>query len=508
MEARSIAAEKPFHAALVKFEELTEVLQSKVSLKLDHVDLESQIDEKQREVSRLLLQESFRLRGAGDVGQEVTGSDGIVRTHKRERETHMKSIFGEVKIKRLGYGKPKAESLFPLDGRLNLSADSYSLNLRRMLGNEVAKDSFDEAVVSVASRTGVRVPKRQAEDLSQKAAIDFDLFYERRILDPEVLALIEQKPILVLTTDGKGIVMRPEDLREATKKRAETAAPKLKKRLSRGEKRNAKRMAQVASVYNIDRNVRTPEQVAAIVERPSESPPRPVGKRVWASVEKDQDIVIQDLFNEAEGRDPDHKMEWIVLVDGQLSQLDRIKTEARKRKIKITIIVDVIHVIEYIWKAARCFFEETDSKAEKWVTEHLLSVLHGKAKVVACAMRRSATFKNLKKNEREPIDKCADYIHNNTEYLAYDRSLKKGYPIATGIIEGACRHIVKDRMDITGARWSLTGAEAILKLRSLHASGDLDEYWAFHQVQEHERNHESKYEKPAIMRKGGLKLVI
>lgn len=508
MEARSIAAEKPFHIALAKFEELTEVLQSKASIKLDHIDLENQIDEKQREVSRLLLEESIRLRGSGDVGLEVAGADGVVRTHKRGRVTHMKSIFGEVEIVHMGYSKPEASSLFPLDGRLNLSADSYSLNLRRMLGNEVAKDSFDEAVVSVASRTGVKIPKRQAESLSKKAAIDFDLFYERRLLAPEVQTLIAGKPILVLTTDGKGIVMRPEDLREATKKRAEAGAPKLKKRMSRGEKRNAKRMAQVASVYSIDRNVRTPEQVSGAGEKSSEPPPRPVGKRVWASVEKDQDIVIQDLFNEAEGRDPDHKMEWVVLIDGQLCQLDRIKSEAKKRKVQITIIVDVIHVIEYIWKAARCFFEETDSKAEDWVTDHLLSVLQGDAKLVAGGIRRSATFRNLKESERGPIDKCADYLHNNAEYLAYNRHLKKGFPIATGVIEGACRHLVKDRMDITGARWSLVGAEAILKLRSLHASGDLDEYWAFHQAQEQERNHETKYEKPAILRRGGIKLVI
>jgi len=507
MEARSIAAEKPFHSALASFEELTLSLQTKESLRLNHVDLENRIDEKQREISRLMLEESIRLRGGGDVGAQVVGVDGVERTHKRERVTHVKSIFGEVEIARIGYGKPEVPSLFPLDGRLNFPDDIYSLNLRRMLGNEVAKDSFDEAIVSVKSRTGLVIPKRQAEILSQKAAVDFDLFFERRILAPEVLALIEQKPIMVLTTDGKGIVMRPEDLREATRKRAETAQPKLKKRISRGEKRNAKRMAQVASVYNIDRNVRTAEQVAGTEEKSKEQPPRPVGKRVWASVEKEQDVVIENMFNEAQVRDPDHNMDWVVLIDGQLSQLARVETEGAKRNVKITIIIDVIHVIEYIWKAARCFFEETDLKAEDWVTNHLLAILRGEVKTVAAGIRRSATFRKIKGEAREPIDKCADYLHNNAPNLAYNQYLKKGFPIATGVIEGACRHLVKDRMDITGARWSLKGAEAVLKLRSLHASRDLDEYWEFHQAQEQERNHESKYTKPAILRATDLRLV-
>jgi hypothetical protein len=140
MEARSVATEKPFQAALARFEQFTEILQAKEALKLNHIDLEARIDEEQREVSRLLYEESLRLRGKGDVGAKVTGSDEVGRTHKRERVIHLKSIFGEVEVTRLGYGRPGTESLFPLDGRLNLPEDAYSLNLRRMLGNEVAKD--------------------------------------------------------------------------------------------------------------------------------------------------------------------------------------------------------------------------------------------------------------------------------------------------------------------------------------------------------------------------------
>jgi hypothetical protein len=283
----------------------------------------------------------------------------------------------------------------------------------------------------VEARTGVHIPKRQAEELAHKATVDFDTFYERRLLDPSEQSLIEKQPILVLTTDGKGIVMRPESLREATRKRAEESESHLKKRLSKGEKRNAKRMAQVASLYSIDRNVRKPEQVVGIEKKSDTKPPRPIGKRVWASVEKEQDAVIKDLFNEAETRDPNQKMEWVVLIDGQLSQLHRIKEEVVQKNVKATIIVDIVHVIEYVWKAARCLYEENDANGEQWVTDHLLRILQGDVKSAAAGMRRSATFRNLKAKDREAIDKCADYLHKNYDYLAYDQYLKAGYPIGT-----------------------------------------------------------------------------
>lgn len=507
METHSLATGKPYHAAADKLEALTQALQSEETRQFNHSELEMFIDQKQREVSRLLYEESIQRQGVGDVGAVVQGLDGVDRTHKRVRVRHLKSIFGEISIARTGYSQPESDSVFPLDGQLNLPEDAYSHTLRRLLGGEVAKNSFDEAIDSVQSRTGVVIPKRQAEELSQKAAADFDLFYEHRRGEGPAPSGMDPPPILVLTTDGKGIAMRPEDLREATRKRAAASTPKLKKRVSPGEKRQAKRMAQVASVYSIDRHVRTPEQVAGTASRPDESPPRPVDKRVWASVEKDQDVVIAGMFHEAKARDPDYEKEWVVLVDGQCSQRDRIKAQAKKDGVLITMIIDIIHVIEYLWKAARCFFEENSRAAEAWVTDRLLLILRGKAKTVAAGIRRSATFRGLGAVARKPVDTCAQYLHNNAAYLAYDEYLKKGYPIATGVIEGACRHLVKDRMDITGARWSLVGAEAILKLRSLHVSGDLNDYWNFHQAQERLRNHVRRYAKPEILQTRELRWV-
>ena len=147
----------------------------------------------------------------------------------------------------------------------------------------------------------------------------------------------------------------------------------------------------------------------------------------------------------------------------------------------------------YLWKAAYCFHADGTEEAEAWVQAHALALalLKGKVSDVAAGMRRSATRKDLSHEAREPVDKCADYLLKNKIRFDYATALANGWPIATGIIEGACRHLVKDRMDLTGARWSLEGAEAVLRLRSLRASGDFEDYMVFHNNQERQRNYVS-----------------
>ena len=181
------------------------------------------------------------------------------------------------------------------------------------------------------------------------------------------------------------------------------------------------------------------------------------------------------------------------MVDGNRTQLKLLKQAARDHRVDLTIILDLIHVVEYLWKAAWALHSEGDKQAEQWVTRRLLEILRGHSSLVAAGVRRTATMRRLNRKHRAPIDKCADYLLKYRQYLHYDQYLRAGFPIATGVIEGACRYLVKDRMEKTGARWTLEGAEAVLRLRSLRASGDFDDYWTFHLQQEHQRNHVNHY---------------
>jgi hypothetical protein len=493
--ATAAAMESPEPQAREQFERMAAFLESSEAMAMAHTDMEQWLGAEGRELQRLLLQQHCDLRADAERRlPRVRGADGKQRQRARARERQLGSMFGSVTVLRLAYEAPGVSSLHPLDAGLNLPPGRYSYGVHRLVAEQAAKSSFDEVVVEVAKWTGATVHKRQAEELAQAAAQDFDAFYAQRRLD---VAGLPAKQVLVITSDAKGIVVRPEDLREATRRAAAQHQNKLQKRLTRGEKRNRKRMAQVAATYIIESFVRDAEDIVREfrpVHEVAERRPKPTHKRVWASVVRDPAEVIDEAFCEAERLDPGHRMRWVALVDGNRDQLRLIQQAARRHQVRVTILVDVVHVLEYLWKAAYCFCPEASREAEAWVTVRLRLLLTGHdPSQVAAGIRRSATRHGLSRKGRKAADKCASYLKNNRAHLGYAKALRRGFPIATGVIEGACRYLVKDRMDRTSARWSLAGAEAVLRLRALVTNGDFDDYWRFHLQQEHERNHRSRY---------------
>ena len=268
------------------------------------------------------------------------------RIHERGPVT---TIFGEIRVKRFGYGAEGADSLHPLDAELNLPRERYSFELRRTAAVEVSKGAFDEAVASLGRHTGAKVGKRQVEELAGRAA---------RSLTPQELG-------------------------------------------------------------RLGRRQRHPTEACT---------------------------------------------SWLAST---MSSSPSCSTSSRS--------------VSTCGRRSLGFYEETEPARQVWVQERLLRILRGEACLVAAGIRRSATRRKLTPDNRENEDQCADYLLNHASYLHYDECLAAGFPIATGVIEGACRHLVSDRMDLTGARWSLAGAEAVLRLRALRSSGDFDEYWRFHE---------------------------
>ncbi len=343
---------------------------------------------------------------------------------------------------------------------------------------EAARGSFEEAAAALERATGQHLGKRQVEALTARAAVDVEAFYGTRVREAEAGV---QSDLLVISVDGKGIVMRPDALRPATAKAAAAATDKLTCRLSKGEKRYRKRLAEVGAVYDLTPVARTPCDVLASKAGATPPPaPKAGAKWVTASVVDDAATVIATVFDEAERRDPSHARRWVALVDGNNHQIDRIEEEAKTRGVDVAIVVDLIHVLEYLWGAGWCFFAEGDPAAQAWVHDRAMAVLGGNAREVAIGIRRRATTAHLTKQQRKKADTCAKYLTNKAKYLDYQRALAGGWPVASGIIEGTCRYLVADRMDITGARWSVNGAEAVLKLRAVRANDDFDDYWKFH----------------------------
>ena len=490
----------PFAGSRSCFESVVGMLSGPEAGGLTHAELEERLQVHARAVFRQLFQDHVDLRAGREERLAEVADAGAVpyRTVEEGHERGLATVFGQVTVTRLAYRRRGRPNLYPADGVLNLPAEKHSHGLRRLAAVESARGSFEQAAEAVERVTGARLGKRQVEQLARSAAADVDSFYAARRPDPS------PGDLLVLSFDGKGIVMRPDALRAATARAAAGAGHKLATRLSPGEKRGRKRMAEIGAVYDAAPAPRTAADVIARPgHRPADRPPAgqqrptaaPVARGKWltASVTDDIPAVVAAGFDEAERRDPGHTRPWIALVDGNNQQIERIQTEAGRRGVQVSIVIDFIHVLEYLWKAAWSFYYEGDPDAEAWVAAQAIKILAGHPGRVATAIRRKATTGGFSTAERKNADAAAAYLTAKKPHLDYATALEQGWPIATGIIEGACRHLVKDRMDITGARWGLDGAEAILTLRALLSNGDFNAYWTFHLDQEKRRVHQARY---------------
>jgi hypothetical protein len=462
-------------------------------------EMELAVSEQGREVLRGVVQLSLDAQAAAEVRlPAVTGADGVARARaERGHAVRVVTTLGAVTVRRIAYrsGVRGAGSLFPRDAVLSLPPRGYSWQLQRLAVMFARCGSYEQARELVRAVTGVSVGKRQLEQLTAAAAADAERFGRDR---PGQGGPQEQELApLAISADGKGVAMRPE-ARRRTAVAPGRRVRNFEHRRGTGEKGH-KRMAEASCVFDVavpDGPPRTPEQVMRPGPDPRARPAAPrAGNRWYAcDITAGRDVTIARAFDEAERRDPGHRRTWIALADGDIYQLGLIQAQAERRGVTVTVLIDFIHVLEYLWKAAWCFHEPRDPAMEDWVTAQGLDILAGRVPQVITAISQLAEARPPQGSEHAKIiRKTLHYLQAKQPYLDYPAALAAGWPIATGVIEGACRHLVQDRMAITGARWGLPGAQAILWLRAIAASGELDTYWDYHIRQEHQRNHLSRY---------------
>jgi hypothetical protein len=484
-------AEAPLAAAA--FAELASWMLGPESTALALHDVETTTNERIRELARLLLQEHVDVRGTGDLGPAVdcdTGDGSVSLSHRRLRTRQYLSLFGPITVTRQTYGQRGCSSLAPLDEEIELPARLYSYPVQQRLATGVARGPFAEAVASLQESAGVEVGAANVDDLVMDVAQDFDAFYAQRAGAPPT----PEATVLVAAVDGKGVVIRPAR-GERLPKRARGA---------KGPRPGAKREARVAAVYAIAPFVRTPADILGEIGPKARRGPRPVGpprprpqqKRVWASLEKSKDDVFAEVAEEMRKRDPGHRLRWVCVTDGDPA-LQKRALRVLGAEGEVTLILDLFHVTEYLWDAGRAFHREGAPEVEAWVEYYLEKLLYGEASEAARGMRQSATKQGLRGTKREAVDAAASYILRNREHMKYDEYLAAGLPIGTGVAEGTCRHLVKDRMERTGMRWTITCAEAVLKMRAVEINGDTEAYWEFHIGREQERLHAARSWRPA-----------
>lgn len=466
-------------AARREFDSLERWLYSPKANALDLNSVELGEERMGRELLRLLLQAHVEGRGAGDVGDFVKitkGKDaGKILSHKRRQERTLVTIFGEIRMTRMAYGKRGEDSFHPLDVKLKLPGRCYSYEMQRRLVRHAIQGPFDEAITSVYESTGVNIPKRAAEEILIDASADFETFYNHRKGGSGTGG--KSAPILVGSVDCKGVPMIKSELTEK------------KVRLKRGEKAQKKKMATVAAVFTQEPRIRTPDDVVESLFNPekkakvAKSRSKPQNKRVWASLEAGKDAFIKDVHAEMKRRDPSGKKVHVVVTDGERALQIRV-TKTIKGAV---VVLDLLHVLEKIWAAAHALHGEGTKAAVDFSRERTLRILQGDVGQVVKGLRQTITKRGIKGAKKEKLEKIANYLYKNRSRMKYHEYLAEGLPIASGSVEGACKNLVKDRMERSGMRWSKRTAEAMLKMRATHLSGDFDEYWQFHISQDQVR---------------------
>jgi hypothetical protein len=326
---------------------------------------------------------------------------------------------------------------------------------------------------------GQSLSTQAIEQMVTDDAVDVQAYYEQKSA-PDV---ISEGSILVIQADGKGVPMVRE------------TGVETKVRLGKGEKRACKKEAVVTTVYTLMPMVRTAEAVVTSLFHKQQTPPaastqrnKPQNKHLWATL-AGKDAALQRLAQQVAVRDGTHILHRLALTDG----CEALQQRMQQTFPQFTLILDFIHANEYLWKAANAWFGENSPQREPWVEQQTLHILSGQVQQVIAQLHHFTQNATCSQVQRTALTTAANYFQRNQSYMRYDHYLAQGWPIASGVIEGACRHFVKDRFELSGMRWTKQGAERLLHLRAVAENGHWDDYHRFRKQQRHRRLYHSPF---------------
>lgn len=445
---------------------------------LDHSQQQTRIDQVERNLFAELLTLGLTLlkafvagAGLGDEGKQVSQGDLTLHRSDQPRQCLYRSIFGKLSIRRWVYarGAKKKIEHAPTDARLGLPRGEYSYVMEDWLGRLCVKETFAEGVDGLAAILGVGPSVQTAEEMNLRMAEHAESF---RIQQPAPPATAEET-ILVATADGTSVPMHRAD-------RTSDPAPQAESR------KGSSRRAYVGAVYSIEPFVREPRDVLdeLLREQAAARRPRPQGKRLWAemaaahegSLASGSNWVFVEMAIDVSTRDPDRQRTLVCLMDGEQKLWD-LQREWLGRSVEI---LDFFHALKRVRDVSKVVHRKDKSRRDEWVSVQMRDLLTGKVETVIRRWRRSAREaeqgKWWTKDDRKTVTSAIGYFCNNRHRMRYDEYLSKGYPIGSGIAEGACRNLVKDRLDCTGMHWRLAGARAMLQTRALYLNGEWDDF--------------------------------
>jgi hypothetical protein len=419
-----------------------------------------------------LLRLFFVTRAAGRPAAPVSGPEGTQLPYHDQREVSYYSIFGKLRFARHYFTAAGHVGVCPLDAALSLPARCYSELLADWGTYGTTDESYLESQTVLQRILGLTLSSAALETLVSEAVVDVEAFHAQPV-SPDMRA--NDGPILVVQADGKGVpmVQPPGALRPV--------------RLGKGQKRTKKKEAIVTSLYTIAPYVRTPQEVVAALLRDHDDPPpcarpAPMGKELRATLDG-KAVALTRLVARAQQREGLHIRDRVALTDGA----EALQTQMTTHFPLYTLVLDIIHATDYLWAAANALLGETHPERTAWVRSHLEHLLAGQTETVIAALEAAAHEPTCTATQRQVVLGTVGYYRRNAPYMHYDLYLARGWPVGTGVVEGACGHLVKDRMEQSGMRWTKAGAQAVLDLRALRLNGQWDAYGHFHRQHQHHR---------------------
>ena len=421
----------------------------------------------------------FSLRANRSGRSLLTTEAGEAVPYHSEKKRTYYSIFGKVPFWRPYFYRCGMGGRSPLDEELSLGDDCYSdlvRELAELLGVDV---TYAKVRHFWARLLGQTLSTQAIQAMISEDAADVLAYYEQKPA-PQVSS---EASILVVQADGKGVPMVRE------------TSTKPKTRLSKGDKRSKKKEAIVTSSYTIAANPRTPEAViGSFFHREStscsssQSRNRPQNKETWATL-AGKDAALSRLASRVARREGTHIEHRVALTDG----CEALQKRVARHLPEFTLILDFVHASEYLWKAANALYGEQSDKRDPWVEEQTRAILSGRSDQVITLLQQLAQRPRCSQAKRKAFTSAANYFQRNQPYMDYETYLALGWPIASGVIEGACRHFVKDRCELSGMRWTQDGAETLLHLRAVAENDDWEDYHHFRKRQRHMRLYGAPY---------------
>lgn len=432
------------------------------------------MDQMERSLFRQVLHMGYQLlrlfvmrRAEAESHAPLVKSNKTVLPYHSQKGCDYFSIFGKLRFERAYFYAWGGSGQCPLDEALSLPERCYSdflMESAELLGVE---EAYGKGLQVMSRLLGLNLPELALETSVAEHSQTVKTYYHQKAAFPSA----EEGPILVAQADGKGVPLVRREM-------------DVKVRRGKGDKKTQKKEAIATAVYTIDPYLRTPEEVVKALfkkEEPSAERPAPRHKQIFASL-KGKEQALKRLATWVQRREGEHICQRVALTDGA----EPLQKQMLACLPGFPLVLDIIHAVEYLWKAGTALYGETDPYRAEWVEAQTLQLLSSHTDQVIQLLEDKADVLPPNGQAAKSLRGVSGYFRRNQSYMNYAEYLCRGWPIGTGVIEGTCRHLVKDRMELSGMRWTIAGAGALLALRAVNENGDWEEFHQFRRTRRHQ----------------------